>query len=100
MIPLVNDGAGKGVASKNIVKTAAINDIGQLTICEKAIERLTPSARRKIRRLAISAPELMAWLADNTGLISVSQDTAQPKLQTGEGVNQHIVAGIHNDSRL
>ena len=71
--PLLNVGAGNGVASKNIVKTAAINDIGHVMIWRKPMERLVPRARRRIRRLAMSdlAVTIGAW----SGLVGVSKNT-------------------------
>ena len=57
-------GAGSGMDSKNMVKTADMNDIGQLIICENAMHNETPSANRKILRLAYSAPAAIFAVAD------------------------------------
>ena len=64
--PLLKVGAGKGTASINIVKTAAINDICVPFICENAIESAVPKARRRIRRLAISGTIVANWAVDAT----------------------------------
>jgi len=52
--PFLKDSAGNGSARMNIVNTGAINDIGQLTICENSIDNAVASAIRRMRILAIS----------------------------------------------
>jgi hypothetical protein len=53
LMPLPNFCAGNGSARINIVITDATNDIGQFTSWENSIDKAVPSARRRIRTLAM-----------------------------------------------
>lgn len=103
-MPLLRFIAGIGSASMNIVRTGAINDIGQLTTCENNMQSAVPRASRRIRTLAMLMPLVAAEVVFETAVDpeseGICQETRDSDVHLTHSIEYPAVTGIDDHGGL
>ena len=90
LMPSLSESAGNGRARINNVKTGAMNDIGQFTICENNKDKDVAKANRRIRTLAISIRPSLSI----PGSECIRKVTHDSDINSAREIEQPVVARI------
>lgn len=101
-MPASSFSTGNGSDRMNIVNTGAMNDIGQLTICENSIDRAVPSAMRSMRTLAIlmrlASADSVLSITETLESEGIRQKTGNSNVNLANEIEEPVVSCV-NDHR-